>query len=190
MVDMTTINEIRRARLQELIDEVGGPKRLSDLIDRAPSQISQWLNASPDSKSGKPRQISSQSARYIEERCRKPVGWMDATPGTAESPAQHATAEQRGGTGNPYIDLIIQECFKAAANHPERLHAALGVLNGTLVVQPAAAAGAPVRYIPEPTEAELADHARRAALISGQKVERRREDQGRPGGDPDRRVKA
>lgn len=50
---------------------------LSNKTGKAPAQLSQWLNASVDPKSGKPRVMSRQSARTLEERCGKPEGWMD-----------------------------------------------------------------------------------------------------------------
>lgn len=74
---MKTANELRRENLARLIAEVGGPKTFSDVIERDPSQVSQWANASPDSKTGKPRQISHLSARNIEKRLNLPFGWMD-----------------------------------------------------------------------------------------------------------------
>lgn len=80
---MQTINEIRRARIKQLIDEIGSVKALAEKLERSPGQVSQWSNASIDSKSQKPRAISSQTARYIEKICGRPTGWMDM-PSAAE----------------------------------------------------------------------------------------------------------
>ncbi|SDY38015.1 LexA family transcriptional regulator [Nitrosomonas sp. Nm58] len=74
---METINKIRIARLNILIEEAGGLTRFAEKIGKHQSQVSQWVNESPDSATGKPRAMSSRSARDIEEICRKPRGWMD-----------------------------------------------------------------------------------------------------------------
>lgn len=44
----------------------------------SPSQLSQWVNASPNSATGRPRSVSDDSARLIEEKLNLPRGWMDA----------------------------------------------------------------------------------------------------------------
>lgn len=75
---MKTIEEIRRDRLALLIKEAGSQAALSERIDKAPAQISQWLNASINSKTGKPRVMSNAIARELEGKTGKPQGWMDA----------------------------------------------------------------------------------------------------------------
>jgi len=81
---MKTIEEIYRERLAILIAEAGKSQaKLARALDKQPAQISQWLNASPDSKTGKPRVMSREIAREIEKKLGKPVGWMDQ-PVTAE----------------------------------------------------------------------------------------------------------
>jgi hypothetical protein len=74
---VATIDQIYRDNLRLLIDEAGSQNALAELIDKAPAQISQWLNASIDPGSGKPRVMSRASARHIEIKCKKPQGWMD-----------------------------------------------------------------------------------------------------------------
>lgn len=74
---MQVIEEIRRARLKKLVDEAGSQQKLSERIGKAPAQISQWMNASKDSKTKKPRAMSGAIAREIEDACGKPSGWMD-----------------------------------------------------------------------------------------------------------------
>lgn len=76
-VQMETISEIRVAKLRTLIDEYGGIKKFCEKIERSEAQVYQWLNAAPDSKSGRPRSMGNKSARYIEDKCDKPEGWMD-----------------------------------------------------------------------------------------------------------------
>jgi len=74
---METIEETRRKNLRTLTDKYNGVTAFSNFVKISPSQISQWLNASPDSKTGKPRSISSNSARTIESKCGVAKGWMD-----------------------------------------------------------------------------------------------------------------
>lgn len=83
---MKTINNIRRDNLALLRDECGGVGKLAERLEKSPSQVSQWLNASANSGTGKPRGISDVACRYMEERFGKPTGWMDA-PHTAETVA-------------------------------------------------------------------------------------------------------
>lgn len=78
---MATIDEIHRANLALLVEEFDGITALAEKLERSPSQVSQWLNGSVDSKTGKPRGVSSASCRYIEGRCKKLTGWMDAPHG-------------------------------------------------------------------------------------------------------------
>ncbi|WP_186058887.1 hypothetical protein [Burkholderia gladioli] len=77
---MKTCHEIRREQLRALIDEVGGAGRLSELIGKTDIQIRQWVNASKDSRTGKPRGISDDIARHIEEKTGKEIGWLDNDP--------------------------------------------------------------------------------------------------------------
>lgn len=75
---MDTIEETRRKRLEILIGEYGSLTELADILfPMSNSQISQWRNASPNSKSRRPGAMGSDSARYIEDKTKKPVGWMD-----------------------------------------------------------------------------------------------------------------
>ncbi len=76
-MNMKTVEEVRRENLARLVAEAGGVARLAERLGRSPSQISQWLNASLDSKTKKPRTISGRSARLIEARVGKAKGWMD-----------------------------------------------------------------------------------------------------------------
>lgn len=83
---MNTIDDIRRTNLQSLVKQAGGVGRLAEQIGKDPSQLSQWLNASPDSKTGKPRGIRSATCRAIEHARGLPEGWLDAQH-SAEAPS-------------------------------------------------------------------------------------------------------
>ena len=72
-----TIEETYRKRLNMLIEEYGGQVKLSDVIKKSPVQISQWVTGAPDSKTGKPRSLKSDTAREIEKLTNKPRAWFD-----------------------------------------------------------------------------------------------------------------
>lgn len=74
---MQSVDVTRRENLGLLIKEAGSQAALSEVIGKAPAQISQWLNASANSRTGKPRVMSNAIAREIEEKTGKPIGWMD-----------------------------------------------------------------------------------------------------------------
>ncbi|VVE12459.1 putative HTH-type transcriptional regulator [Pandoraea capi] len=83
---MKTCHEIRKDQLRALTEELGGVRALSEAIGKGEVQIRQWLNASRDSRTGKPRGIADDIARHIEEATGKPVGWMDNDPELAGVP--------------------------------------------------------------------------------------------------------
>jgi phage repressor protein C with HTH and peptisase S24 domain len=75
---MKTAGDLRRLNLASLVRESGGVSSFSAMMGKSSSaQVSQWLNASKDSKTGKPRQISDASARAIEAAANRPHGWLD-----------------------------------------------------------------------------------------------------------------
>jgi transcriptional regulator with XRE-family HTH domain len=74
---MKKIEDVRRENLQRLRDELGSVQALADRIGKSQSQLSQWLNASAHSTSGKPRTISSGSCREVEKALGRAEGWMD-----------------------------------------------------------------------------------------------------------------
>jgi len=91
---METIEAINRGRLALLIKEAGSQAKLADITKKSAAQISQWLNASKDSKTGKPRSMDASTRRELEAKCGKPTGWMDQplpaganTAPTTEAPA-------------------------------------------------------------------------------------------------------
>src|SRR3546814_19880301 len=72
-----TIDDIRRENLIALRDQHGTAQVLADIMEISPTQISQWINAAIDFKSGKPRNISSRSCRKWELKLALVSGWMD-----------------------------------------------------------------------------------------------------------------
>lgn len=140
---MQSIEEIYRVRLAFLIKEAGNQTRLSEKIGKSPSQISQWLNASPDSKTQKPRVMSRETAREIERKCDKEPGWMDqptiaAAAGISYSSAQ-ATA-QIASEGHPgytvQAGIAVPLLSNAASMGPGEDSQADDVVAGQLTLQP------------------------------------------------------
>lgn len=76
---MKPIESIRQENLRALSNDLGGQARLAERIGKSPAQISQWLTGTK-MPSGKPRSVSSESAREIERILDLPKNWMD-TPG-------------------------------------------------------------------------------------------------------------
>lgn len=74
---MKSIDDIRRGNLAFLAKENGGTSGLAAKLEKDPSQISQWINASKDSKTGKPRGMRRQSCKEIEDKLELGEGWMD-----------------------------------------------------------------------------------------------------------------
>ena len=102
---MKTIEETYRERLLMLSKEYGGQTELSKRIDKSPAQISQWINGSADSKTGKARSMKSDTAREIEVSLNLPHGWFDQ-PVVSE----HATPQEG------YIQLTLLDVKAAAGN--------------------------------------------------------------------------
>ncbi len=113
-----TNDEIRRENLAILIQEAGGVRSLADRVGISSAQVSQWKNASPNSKTGKPRNISTASARMLERAFNHPPGWMDASH-------QEKNAEPPGDAPTlPEIDTLSEATSLAAQ--------AMGVAKGWL----------------------------------------------------------
>lgn len=74
---MDTIEITRVKRLLLLKKEFGSLAEIYRLTGVSDTQLSQWVNQSPDSKTGRPRVMHSDSARKLEVGCKKPNGWMD-----------------------------------------------------------------------------------------------------------------
>lgn len=95
------IDEIHRARLRLLIQEKAGGKQatFAGLIGKAPAQVSQWINASKDSTTGKRRAMDRNTAREIERKVALPDGWMDQPLDLDEIEALQAKGKPASGKG-------------------------------------------------------------------------------------------
>lgn len=79
----STLDAWRRENLRTVIQELGSAAVLARALGVSAAVVSQWVNASRDSKTKKPRGISHESCRKIERAAGKPAGWMDAQHSTA-----------------------------------------------------------------------------------------------------------
>lgn len=89
MTGMRTVEEVRHARLIELLAEFPSTQALADKLGKSHAQVSQWKNQSTRRKDGVEigkSNIDSKSARAIEELTGKPRGWMDTDPDLAPTP--------------------------------------------------------------------------------------------------------
>lgn len=79
---MKTVEEVRRDRLELLVDEFGSLAALNERLgnDRRDSTLSQYRNKSDNSKGGAPKVMGSDVARRLEDACKKERGWMDTDP--------------------------------------------------------------------------------------------------------------
>jgi hypothetical protein len=79
---MKTIAEIRRLRLEQLIDQFGSIAALNVALKRArtDSKLSQLRNASARKGRDRPTQMGDAMARLIEATLKLETGWMDNLP--------------------------------------------------------------------------------------------------------------
>jgi len=76
--NMKVIEQIRRENLATLWSRSGKTQfDFGEMIGKSQTQVGQWLNASIDVKSGRPRTMSSDIARHIERVLILDEGWMD-----------------------------------------------------------------------------------------------------------------
>lgn len=114
---MLPVDDIRLANLATLIEKNGGQRPLADRLEKAPAQISQWITRAPNSKTGKPRVMSSETAREIEDRLGLPLGWMDKDHATTPAGAR-PIAEWDGQSDLPDTHQAMQriEVYLSAGN--------------------------------------------------------------------------
>ncbi|WP_143148402.1 hypothetical protein [Nitrosospira sp. Nsp11] len=74
---MKTIEEIRYENFLILVEEAGNVARFAERMKKSYGQFSQLKNKSPESKTGKPKEIGSKQAREMELVFGREVGWMD-----------------------------------------------------------------------------------------------------------------
>lgn len=82
---MKMIDDIRRENMAKLVEEFDSVTALSARLERSESQVSQWLNGSIHSETGKRRGMRADTARYIESKCGKKPGWLDIDHSVSQS---------------------------------------------------------------------------------------------------------
>ncbi len=101
---MKSIEEIRRERLNLLVQEYGSQAELARKIDKNPTQIWQWINGTP-SANGTPRSLRTATAREIEKRANKPQGWLDRPVG--EEAAAHTAPAGNDSIKFRHKDILL-----------------------------------------------------------------------------------
>jgi hypothetical protein len=136
---MKTINEIHRENLKALVDEFKSVTAVAAMLGCSESQYSQWLNASTNSGTGKPRGLRSSSTRRIEKACGKPTGWMDK---------EHSKVDL-GATAAPQEKMLYLWVSVEEAEHLTNLRTSEPVGRGLIIDT-----GRSVKKIITPTTAE------------------------------------
>jgi hypothetical protein len=71
------IAEIRRQNLKALAARYRTRKLFADALGVSEAQLSQWINGSKDSKTGRQRGMADDSCRLVEDKLVLERGWMD-----------------------------------------------------------------------------------------------------------------
>jgi hypothetical protein len=114
----------------------GLERRFAERVDIQPSYWSQIKARS--------RQIGERLARQFEQRCHKPVGWMDRRPGSPPAEAAAANTAPAADDSLPRDDderFIVGLVLTYYRRHPQRARTRLLDLLGEVLVPAAAAAG-------------------------------------------------
>lgn len=102
MPSVRTVDDIRRENLGTLVRDAGGVTALATIVGVDTAQMSQWLNGSKESSTGRRRGMRADSCRKVEAKAGKPPGWLDtdhsgrSTLGEPQAAYQVATAKARG----------------------------------------------------------------------------------------------
>jgi hypothetical protein len=107
---MQRIEEIYRARLALLVETKGNGRQsiLSKMIDKSPAQVSQWINASKDAKTQRPRSMDRATARHIERALKLPDGWMDQPVTPGERKADGSSVVQLPSANEGIRNLVLR----------------------------------------------------------------------------------
>lgn len=82
---MKEITEIRRENLAKLRSNYKTLDEFAEACGISSSQLSQWINGSLDSKTGRPRGMRSESCRKIEEMTGIAKNWLDTDHSTGQA---------------------------------------------------------------------------------------------------------
>lgn len=118
---MNKIEDVRRRNLAALREQIGSVAELAERIGKSQSQVSQWLNASTHSSSGKPRTISSGSCREIEKAFKKPDGWMDVEHVDLEVVQSSEASDLRRMLSEASADIRLLSVYRLANDDERKL---------------------------------------------------------------------
>lgn len=90
---MKLIDDIRAENLAALAQQMGSVKSLAEALGKSEAQVSQWINRSINSGTGKKRAMRSETARAIESALALPHGWMDQDHDPQRDEGRAATQE-------------------------------------------------------------------------------------------------
>lgn len=146
--NMKLIDDIRRDNMAALRDEHGGTAGLAKQLERSESQVSQWIHGSAHSETGKQRGMRPDSARYIERKCGKPVGWLDVEHvgvlpniieiSSAKKPSDSVVfnlLDARAACGNGAINAEYPEIVRTLAMSPGEAQRLIGSTNRSGSIQ-------------------------------------------------------
>lgn len=124
---MKLIDDVRAENVADLAKKFGGVRQLAEHLGKQESQVSQWINRSINSGTGKPRAMRSATAREIERKVGEKIGWLDidrssrpAPPASKVEAAADAIQNLLRATGLNELCLGDRNEI-AAAPHPSRL---------------------------------------------------------------------
>jgi transcriptional regulator with XRE-family HTH domain len=115
--DMKTISEIRRDRLEDLVQETKN-KSLEEVAERAGTSaayLSQIRNKSPDSKTGVAKKMGDATAAKLCKAFNKPVGWMDRDDMSGYTPADFSITSELNQQVQEYRDQTTIRKFDDVA---------------------------------------------------------------------------
>ncbi|HDR8927859.1 TPA: hypothetical protein QDA78_004294 [Burkholderia vietnamiensis] len=93
---MKDIDQIRRDNLKMLEAEHGGPAAAAAALGMSHSQFTNLRDGAKDSKTGRPRGMRASTARNIEERAGKKLGWLDTDHSESSAGASGANDAPAG----------------------------------------------------------------------------------------------
>lgn len=108
------VKQIRLKNLRKLVSDAGGPTAFSEKVDRTPNLVTQWTSSKP---------IGDKVARHIEEKLRKPRGWLDSPQwaiGVQEQPAFYVAGnEEWRHMMQTAIVAVVRELADVVIRDPE-----------------------------------------------------------------------
>ncbi|WP_080487164.1 hypothetical protein [Burkholderia ubonensis] len=120
---MKDIDEIRRDNLRIIETECGGPAAAAAACGMSHSQFTNLRDGAKDSKTGRPRGMRVATARKIEERVGKPVGWLDTDHSIAASmtPSSEAPAgwDQLNPAQRAQVESFIGWILTQSSTHAD-----------------------------------------------------------------------